>query len=76
VRWRAHPEDPADRASAGDEAPTPFPTLIALLVIAYGPRLLASASAAARLASEPLSASPGGAVTTPHPIPPARTHGR
>ena len=61
---------------AGDEAPTPIPTLIVLLVIAFGPCLLARASAAANPASEPLPARPGGAVTTPRRISPARTHGR
>jgi hypothetical protein len=76
VRWRAHPEDPADRASFGDEVPAPIPTLIVLLVIAFGPRLLASASAAANPASEPLPARPGGNVTTPSRISSDRTHGR
>jgi hypothetical protein len=76
VRWRARPEDPADREPAGDEAPTPTPTLIVLLVIAFGPGLLAGASAVANLASEAAPARRGGAVTIPRRISLARTHGR
>jgi hypothetical protein len=76
VRWRARPEDRADREPAGDEAPTPIPTLIVLLVIALGPGLLASASDAENPASQAAPARPLGPVTTPRQISPARTHGR
>jgi hypothetical protein len=76
VRWRARPEDPGDQTPAGDEVPTPTPTLIVLLVIAFGPGLLAGPSAAGNPASEAAPALPGGAVTILRRISPARTHGR